>query len=41
MAFLGSILSTIGSAVLPKAINWIGKKISGTALGQAAQGVIN
>lgn len=36
MSFLLPILSTLGGTLLPKAISWIGKKISGTPLGNVA-----
>lgn len=40
MSFLIPALATLGTTVLPKAISWIGKKISGTFLGNAASSVI-
>ena len=36
MAFLLPIIGSLASSVIPYAVSWIGKKIAGTALGNAA-----
>lgn len=36
MSFLLPVLSTLGNALLPKAINWVGKKLNGSPIGQVA-----
>lgn len=36
MSFLIPLFSTLAGTFLPKALNWIGKKIDGSSLGQAS-----
>lgn len=40
MAFLGPLLGTIGSAVIPQAISWLGKKLSGSPVGNVASHIV-
>ena len=40
MSFLLPVLGALGSTLLPKAISWIGKKLNGTSLGNAASNII-
>lgn len=41
MSFLVPLLASLGSTFIPKAINWIGKKLSGSPLGNVASHVAN
>ena len=40
MSFLGPLLAVVGSTFIPKVASWIGKKIAGHPLGNAAQNTL-
>jgi hypothetical protein len=39
MSFLLPVLSTLGNALIPKALDWVGKKLNGSPVGQIASHV--
>lgn len=41
MAFLGGLLTSIGSALIPQAISWVGKKLGGSPLGNVASHLVD